>query len=90
MAVVAAETFLLVTVNVAEVEFAATVTVAGTVAAAVLSLARVTAVPVEGAVALSRTVPVEFALPPTTEVGERLIDCTWSGLTVSAAETVPP
>ena len=84
------ETALLVTVNVPEVEFAAMATVAGTVAAAVLSLARFTMMPPDGAAAFRRTVPVEFALPPTTEVGERVNDCIWAGLTVNVADAVPP
>jgi hypothetical protein len=60
-----------VTVNVAEVLPAATVTLAGTVAAAVLLLERVTTAPPVGAAPLSVTVPVEL-FPPTTVVG--LID----------------
>jgi hypothetical protein len=62
------ETVLVVTVNVALVEFAGTVTEAGTCAAALL-LESVTTAPPTGAMALSVTVPVEFALPPTTLVG---------------------
>ncbi len=60
-------TTLVVTVNVRLVDPAATVTLAGTVAAAESS-ERVTTVPPAGAAELSRTVPVEDA-PPTTVVG---------------------
>lgn len=58
-----------VMVNVAEVAFAATITVAGTDAAAVLLLERFTTMPPAGAAALSVTAPVEFAMPPITLVG---------------------
>ena len=58
-----------VMVNVAEVAFAATVTVAGTVAADVLLLERFTAIPPAGAAAESVTVPVALAMPPITLVG---------------------
>jgi len=58
-----------VTVNEAEVAFAATVTVAGTDAAAVLLLDRFTTIPPAGAAAESVTVPVELAMPPITLVG---------------------
>lgn len=61
-------TGLVVTVNVAEVAFAATVTLAGTCAAAVLLLDKLTTVPPEGAGPVIRTVPVE-EVPPITEVG---------------------
>jgi len=66
---VEALTALDVTENVAEVAFAATVTVAGTVAAAVLLLDRFTTMPPAGAAAESVTVPVELAMPPITLVG---------------------
>ena len=68
MEVVFAATPSVVTVNVAEVLPAGTVTLAGTVAAAVLLLESVTTAPPVGAAAPSRTVPVEL-LPPTTLVG---------------------
>jgi hypothetical protein len=61
-------TGLVVTVKVAVVAFAATVTVAGTCAAAVLLLESVTTVPPTGAGALSVTVPLEL-LPPITDAG---------------------
>ena len=62
-------TALDVIVNVAEVAFAATVTVGGTVAADVLLLERFAAIPPAGAAAESVTVPVELAMPPITLVG---------------------
>jgi len=55
-------------VKVAVVAFAATVTLAGTCAAAVLLLDRVTAAPPAGAGPLRVTVPVELT-PPMTDVG---------------------
>ena len=61
---VAAKPLMLVTVNVAELLPDATVTVAGTVAAAVLLLARVTVTPPDGALVLSVTVPVEVDAVP--------------------------
>ena len=68
VAVVLDETVVVVTVNVAVVEFAATVTEAGTCAAPLL-LVKVTTAPPAGATAFNVTVPVELALPPTTLVG---------------------
>lgn len=61
-------TGLVVTVNVAEVAFAGTVTLASTWAAETLLLERVTTAPPVGAALISVTVPVE-EVPPTTEVG---------------------
>lgn len=86
------ETDLPVTVNVAVDALAATVTVEGTVAALVLLLLRETTTPPVGAVPVSVTVPVEVveAEPPTTNVGFRLSELTWSGMTVSVFETVFP
>ena len=57
-----------VTVKVVDVLPAGTVTLAATVAAAVLLLARVTTAPPVGAAPLSVTVPVEL-FPPTTVAG---------------------
>jgi hypothetical protein len=65
---VEALTVVVVTGKVALVAPADTVTLAGTVATAMLLLESVTAAPPEGAAALRVTVPVE-ALPPTTLVG---------------------
>src|SRR5437588_679708 len=61
-------TALVLTVNVALLAPAATVTLAGTVAVDVLLLVRVTAAPPAGAGPLSVTVPVEED-PPLTAVG---------------------
>ena len=62
-------TALVLTVNVALLAPAATVTLAGTVAVDVLLLVRVTAAPPVGAGPLSVTVPVEDCAPPVTVVG---------------------
>jgi len=61
-------TELVLTVKVALLAPAGMFTLAGTVAAAVLLLERVTAAPDDGAAALSVTVPWDV-LPPTTLVG---------------------
>jgi len=74
-------------VNVAVVEPAGTVTVAGTVAAALLELS-VTEVPPAGAAAESVTVPVELARPPTTEVGFKETPDRPPGVTVSVPVAV--
>src|SRR5260221_12759511 len=66
--VVEAATALVLTVNVAVVAPAATVTLGGTVAAAVLLLESATVAPPAGAARLSVTVPVE-EFPPVTLVG---------------------
>src|SRR5579864_5437166 len=66
-AVVVVVTELVFTVNVAEVEPAATVALLGTVAEGLLLL-KLTTEPPEGAAEVSVTVPVEL-LPPTTLVG---------------------
>jgi hypothetical protein len=66
--VVETETALVPTVNVAEVAPAATVTLAGTWATAVLLLESVICAPPAGAAALRVTVPVE-EFPPATLVG---------------------
>src|SRR5919107_4300715 len=57
----------------AVVEPAGTVTLAGTVAAVVLSLDSATVKPPEGAATVKRTVPVD-AFPPTTSVGLTVTD----------------
>jgi hypothetical protein len=66
--VLAAATVVVLTVNVALVAPAGTVTLEGTLAAP-LSPASVTCAPPEGAGPLSVTVPVEDCAPPTTVVG---------------------
>src|SRR5258708_4026854 len=63
-----AVTALVATVNVALVAPAATVTLAGVLATAVLLLESVTAAPPDGAAAVKVTVPVE-EFPPVTLVG---------------------
>ena len=64
---VTAVTVVVVTLNVAVVDPAATVTLAGTVAAALLD-ASVTTIPPTGAADVNVTVPV-LAVPPVTDVG---------------------
>lgn len=75
----------------ADVAPAATTTLAGTVATAVLSLASVTvlcaAVPAAGA--LKVTVAVEFVDPPTTLLGFKVIAATNNGFTVRVAVVDP-
>jgi hypothetical protein len=80
-------TALVVTVNVAVVAPAATVTLAGTCAAVVLLLDNDTVAPPVGAAPLSVTVPVDEA-PPVTLVGFRDTeesDTVAAGFTVSVA-----
>ena len=79
----------MVIVNVAFVALAATVTLAGTCAAAELLLDRVTTAPPEGAARLSVTVAVD-ELPPTTEAGLRVMELTTAAKTVSMALWVVP
>ena len=64
-----AVTALVLTVNVALAAPAATVTLAGTLAAAVLLLESVTSAPRDGAGPLNVTVPVEDCVPPIKLVG---------------------
>ena len=64
-----AVTALVLIVNVALVAPAATVTLEGTVAAAVLLLESATVAPPAGAAPLNVTVPVEDCVPPITLVG---------------------
>jgi hypothetical protein len=73
-----------VAVKVAVVAPAATVTDAGTWAAAVLLELRVTTAPPAGAGLSSVTVPVE-GLPPWTEVGSNATDARTGGVTVKVA-----
>ncbi len=90
-----ASTALVLTVNVALVAPAATVTLDGTLAAAVLLLDSATAAPPDGAAPLSVTVPVEDCVPPTTLVGftvneESVGAGGGAGVTVSDADLVAP
>src|SRR5688572_1343135 len=78
---VLAATVCVVTVNVALVEPAATVTVPGTVAADVLLLVRETTAPPDGAAAVSATVPVD-GLPPVTVDGLTLTALRLAGAAV--------
>lgn len=92
--VVDAATALVLTVNVALVAPAATVTLDGTVAAEVLLLESVTVAPPAGAAPLNVTVPVE-EFPPVTLVGFSDSDETVggggdAGVTVSEADRVAP
>ena len=88
-----AVTALVLTVNVALLAPAATVTLAGTVAVDVLLLERETAAPPVSAGPLSVTVPVEDCTPPVTLVGFSVSEervgraC---GSTVSEAVLVAP
>jgi hypothetical protein len=83
VALVVAETVNVVTVKVAEVAPAATVTVAGTFAFVLLE-ERLTIVPPVGAAVFNVTVPVEFT-PPIRVVGARESPLSPTGLTVSVA-----
>ena len=78
-----------VTVNVAFTLPAATVTLAGTCATLVLLLDKATASPPAGAAPLRVTVPVD-ELPPTKVVGLSVTEVREGGVTVSAADRVPP
>jgi len=80
-------TGVVVTVKVAEVEFAGIVRVAGVAAAELLSDSA-TWIPPAGAGPFRVTVPVE-EVPPVTDVGDRVTDDGVGGLTVSVAEAVP-
>lgn len=82
-------TALLITVNAADVLPAATVTDAGTVAAAVFELIRFTFVPPDGALVASVTIPVELFMPPITVVG-RSVTLMPSTTKVVAVVAVPP
>jgi hypothetical protein len=90
MEVVVEATPNVVTVKVADVLPANTITLAGTLAAAVLLLVRLTETPPVGAAAFSRTVPVEL-FPPTTLVGfSDTEDTLIAGFTVRVAFALPP
>jgi hypothetical protein len=84
-------TALVATVNVAVVDPAATVTLAGTCAAVVLLLVSDMLAPPAGAAPLSVTVPVD-ELPPVTLVGFRVTEdnvTAAAGFTVSVPVCVP-
>jgi hypothetical protein len=89
VAVVFTDTTLVVTANVAVVAFAATVTLAGAWAAAVLLLDSVTTAPPAGAGPFNVTVPVEPA-PPTTDVGLSVTELNAAAVTVRPAVCVEP
>jgi hypothetical protein len=72
------------TVKFAVVAPAKTVTLAGTVAAAVMLLVRLTVIPAAGAAELMVTVPVEL-VPPVTAVGFSKSWLTACGFTVKTA-----
>ena len=72
------------TVKVAVVALAATVTLAGTVAAAVLLLDSVTTAPAAGAGPFNVTVPVD-GVPPITVVGLKLTEVNVAAVTVRVA-----
>jgi len=83
------ETLVVLTVKVALVLPAATVTLEGTVATDVFPLERVTTAPPDGASPLRVTVPVEL-LPPVTLVGFRVSEPRAAGVTVKVADSVAP
>ena len=90
VAVVERTTMFVVTVKVAVVAPAGTVTLEGTLAAALL-LERRTCAPPAGAGPFSVTVPVDDPSgPPITLVGFRVSEDTTGGSTVSVAVCVPP
>ena len=94
LTVIDAATALVLTVNVALVAPAATVTLAGTLAAVVLLLESVTVAPPAGAAPLKVTVPVE-EFPPVTLVGfseseERVGGGGGAAVTVSEADLLAP
>ena len=88
-AVVVLATGMLVTVNVAVFALAATVTLAGTVATAVLLLVSATTRPPDGAEAFSVTVPVD-EVPPVTVLGLKLTELGTGASTVNVALFVVP
>ena len=80
----------MLTVKVALVAPAGTITLEGTVATPVLLLESRTWAPPAGAGPLSVTVPVEDCTPPTTLVGFSVSEETVGGVTVSEAVRVLP
>lgn len=82
-------TTFVVTGKLAWVAFELTVTVAGTVAATVLLLDKLTTAPPGGAAPLRVTVPLE-AFPPTTEGGLSVSEEMSAGATVSIAVRLEP
>jgi len=95
LTVVDASTALVLTVNVALVAPATTVTLDGVLATFVLLLESVTTAPPEGAAPLSVTVPVEDCVPPTTLVGFSVSEESvgaggGAGVTLSEADLVTP
>jgi hypothetical protein len=78
-----APTGLVVTVNVALVAFSATFTLAGTCAAPVLLLDKVTIAPPAGAGPFRVTVPVAV-LPPRTDAGFTVTELSTAAVTVKA------
>src|SRR6266513_1526568 len=91
-----AVTALVLTVKVALVAPAATVTLEGTVAAAVLLLESATVAPPAGAAPLNVTVPVEDCVPPITLVGLSVSDESVAGgggagaTMIEAVRVTPP
>ena len=95
LTVVDASTTLVLTVNVALVAPAATVTLEGVLATLVLLLESVTTAPPAGAAPVSITVPVEDCVPPTTLVGFSVNEESvgvggGAGVTLSEADLVAP
>src|SRR5437660_422282 len=93
--VVDAATALVLTVNVALVAPAGTVTLDGTLAAAVLLLESVTCAPAAGAGPLNVAVPVEDCRPPITVAGLSVSEASvggggGAGVTVSEAVLATP
>jgi hypothetical protein len=82
-----AATGAVVTLNVAVVAFGTIVTLAGTLAAAVLLLPSVTNAPPAGAGPFSVTVPVD-ELPPKTDVGLKDTELSVAAVTVRVAVLV--
>ena len=78
-----------VIVKVAVVAPAATVTLAGTLAAVVLLLVRMTAAPLDGAGPVKVTVPVD-EVPPITDVGLSVTEVSAAAVTVRVAVFVAP